>query len=277
MDHRPGRAHQLTPAVRCPDGHHRLTVPQSVHATVSVLLAARPGKAGGVAVVRPLEWLTAVRDHPDRPPPKQCHVLTCLALRVDWRTGRGFASTAQLAADADCGKGTVQRATTWVRKHRMAKRTKRGHALRDGSGMASEWELLSPEPGLEGGTADPFQNRAGRLEGGTADPFQTPAGRLEGTSERLEGPNRRLEGACTDPPSIPVTSISNPSSARERAGDRAVSDVQAEGSSSPPRPDDPEPGNPRTRQGTEAERRRQHDALTAWMREHPEAARENDD
>jgi hypothetical protein len=57
------------------------------------------------------------------------------------------------------------------------------------------------------------------------------------------------------------------------------SEVQVEGGSSPPAPDDPESssqpdraGNPRTREGTDAERRRQADALTEWIRDHPEAA-----
>ena len=48
-------------------------------------------------------WLKAVRDQPDRPPPVQRHVLTCLLLRVDWESGEGFASTESLMADADCG------------------------------------------------------------------------------------------------------------------------------------------------------------------------------
>ena len=60
-------------------------------------------------------WLKAVRDHPDRPSPTQCHALACLALRLDWTTGAGFASTAEIAADAGCDENTVRRATAWAR------------------------------------------------------------------------------------------------------------------------------------------------------------------
>ena len=52
-------------------------------------------------------WLAAVRDHPDRPPPMQRHALTCLVRRIDWKTGTGAASAAELAADAGCSERTV--------------------------------------------------------------------------------------------------------------------------------------------------------------------------
>ena len=57
----------------------------------------------GSHVTRPLKWMAAVRDHPGRPSPMQCHVLNCLALRMDWQTGAGFASTGTLATDAAAG------------------------------------------------------------------------------------------------------------------------------------------------------------------------------
>ena len=60
-------------------------------------------------------WLTAIRAHPKRPPAAQCHVLTMLALRMDWTTGRGFASIHQLGADSDASRATVGRSTKWAR------------------------------------------------------------------------------------------------------------------------------------------------------------------
>jgi hypothetical protein len=91
-----------------------------------------------------MTWMTAVRDHPDRPPALQVHVLTLLALRLDWATGCGFASTGQLAADADCDERTVRRATSWGRGAAMLLQARRGHRLGNGKTAASEWRLLLP-------------------------------------------------------------------------------------------------------------------------------------
>jgi len=77
-------------------------------------------------------WLVAVRDHPDRPPMAQRYVLACLALRMDWLTGRGFASTGQLAADSDAEERTIRRATGWARDTGLLLRTRRGHRLGNG-------------------------------------------------------------------------------------------------------------------------------------------------
>jgi hypothetical protein len=91
-------------------------------------------------------WLVAIRDHPQRPPALQRHVLTCLGLRMDWSTGRGFASAEQLAADADAEERTVRRATAWARSEPagLLLRTRRGHRLGNGQSVSSEWQLTLP-------------------------------------------------------------------------------------------------------------------------------------
>jgi hypothetical protein len=89
-------------------------------------------------------WLVAIRDHPNRPPLTQRHVLTCLALRLDWATGRGYASVKQLSADADASKVTVWRATTWAQISELLLRTRRGHYISAQTTIASEWQLISP-------------------------------------------------------------------------------------------------------------------------------------
>lgn len=92
-------------------------------------------------------WLAAVRDHPERPPSAQRYVLVCLALRMDWVTGRGFASTGQLAADSDAEERTIRRATGWARDTGLLLRTRRGHRLGNGRVTASEWQLTQPVTG----------------------------------------------------------------------------------------------------------------------------------
>lgn len=94
-------------------------------------------------------WLTAIRDDPARPPAAQCHVLTMLALRMDWKTGRGFASMLQLGGDADASKATVKRSTKWARDTGYLIQTRRGHYISKERTAASEWQLtqgLTPEP-----------------------------------------------------------------------------------------------------------------------------------
>jgi hypothetical protein len=94
-------------------------------------------------------WLVAIRDHPERPAPAQCHVLTMLALRMDWTTGSGFASILQLTADATASKATVKRATKWARDTGFLIQTRRGHRIDAERSAASEWQLtqgLTPEP-----------------------------------------------------------------------------------------------------------------------------------
>lgn len=92
-------------------------------------------------------WLAAIRDHPKRPPAMQCHVLTMLALRVDWITGRGFASARQLGEDGDASERTVRRATTWGRDTGFVIRTRRGHRVSSDLIIASEWQLTQPATG----------------------------------------------------------------------------------------------------------------------------------
>lgn len=86
-------------------------------------------------------WLQAIRDHPRRPPAMQRHVLTMLALRMDFSTGQGFASTGQLMADADAGESTVRRATTWARSAGLLVQVQRGHRRGDGTVSASQWRI----------------------------------------------------------------------------------------------------------------------------------------
>ncbi len=93
-------------------------------------------------------WLTAIRDHPQRPAAMQCHVLTMLALRLNWESGTGFCSTTQLMTDADASKSTVMRATSWARRSELLLRTRRGHRVSADVVIASEWQLT------QGVTAD---------------------------------------------------------------------------------------------------------------------------
>lgn len=95
-------------------------------------------------MTRPLEWMAAVRDHPERPSEVKRLVLWALALRLDWQTGCGYASVTQLAADADCQQRTVKYATKWGRDHELLVQARRGHRLGDGTVRASEWRLRLP-------------------------------------------------------------------------------------------------------------------------------------
>jgi hypothetical protein len=71
-------------------------------------------------------------------------VLLMLALRLDWATGTGYASTAQLCADTGASEITVRRALAWARKAGLLNRTRRGHRLGNGRAVASEWALALP-------------------------------------------------------------------------------------------------------------------------------------
>lgn len=90
-------------------------------------------------------WLKAIRDHPERPSSPQCWVLAMLAERLSWRTGEGFASTAQLMADTGESERTVRRATRWARDAGLLKEVRRGHRLGDGRCRASEWALIGAD------------------------------------------------------------------------------------------------------------------------------------
>ncbi len=89
-------------------------------------------------------WLVAVRDHPERPAAVQRMVLWSLALRLDWATGCGYASSAQLAGDADACERTVRYATRWGRDHGLLVMTRRGHYVSADRRVASEWRLTQP-------------------------------------------------------------------------------------------------------------------------------------
>jgi hypothetical protein len=108
-------------------------------------------------VTRPVEWLLAVRDHPQRPPPAQRLVLEAIALRLNWSSGTGFASVEQLMADADASRSTVIRALQWARGDgaKLLDQTRRGGRLGNGKIAASEWRLLAPSQGVTRDTLRP--------------------------------------------------------------------------------------------------------------------------
>ena len=151
-----------------------------------------------------LLWLKAVRDQPDRPPPVQRHVLTCLLLRVDWESGEGFASTESLMADADCGASTVKRATGWARGHRLLAIKKRGHRRGDGVLVATSWVLSLPASTGHGRPVEAASTGHGR-------PVEEVS---RGQSRRLNGSIAASVGVSTAHLSRPVTTRPKPS-ARE--------------------------------------------------------------
>lgn len=173
-------------------------------------------------MTRPMEWLAAIRDHPRRPPAQQSHVLTMLALRMDWATGTGFASTGQLAADAECGERTVKRATKWGRDRDMLILARRGHRLGNGTTRASEWELAIPQgatgdtlSGTSTGTGLPVEQN---LKGPLSYPMSTPH---NGTRPNLKGPIATSQGDSPAPPSRPVPT--RPVKPRRRAKSQGAS------------------------------------------------------
>ena len=97
---------------------------------------------GGFAMIE--RWLVAIRDHPNRPAPAQCLVLQMLALRMDWHTGRGYASVRQLGSDAGASERTVRRGISWARETGHLARTRRGHRVSSQLVIASEWQLTTP-------------------------------------------------------------------------------------------------------------------------------------
>lgn len=123
-------------------------------------------------------WLVAIRDHPNRPPLAQSHVLWCLALRVDWHTGRGFASVQMLAADSGVEERTVRRATKWGRDTGFVLRTRRGHRINAETSIASEWCLTLPSYPQAESQPD------------TGDLLANPTGQNGQPNRTLEAPNR---------------------------------------------------------------------------------------
>ena len=141
-------------------------------------------------------WLKAIRDHPEPLPAEQFRVLTMLALRLDWTSGEGFASTRQLAADARASKSTVLRATDWARQAGLLKEVKRGHRLGDGRTRATEWALIS-----QGVSSDTLKTvvkvSAEQSQGVTGVPHQEPVppSRPVGSSAKSRGASRRARPA----------------------------------------------------------------------------------
>jgi hypothetical protein len=143
-----------------------------------------------------MEWLAAVRDHPEKPAPMQCHVLTMLAVRMDWTTGTGFVSVTQMAGDAGASEHTAKRATSWARhpcecqetgaecaEHRLLHRTKRGHRMYNGETKASEWALTLP------------------VQGGTDGTLR------QGASDSVQGANGRRTTCQSAPHNVPVETV----------------------------------------------------------------------
>jgi hypothetical protein len=167
---------------------------------------------GGEPPPRILLWQKAVRDAPDRPPPMQRLVLDSLTLRVDWQTGKGFASAAALAGDADVGERTVRRATAWARGRGLLVMEKRGHRLTDEAAKATEWLLRLPPQPATGGRLEDAPTGHGR-----------PVG--EAQPAKRGHPNRPIEASqpvSPAPPSRPITSRPSTSPARAARDPRTL-------------------------------------------------------
>ncbi|MGH3162566.1 MAG: hypothetical protein ACRDOC_11815 [Streptosporangiaceae bacterium] len=163
-------------------------------------------------MTRPLEWMKAVRDHPDRPSARQRDVLGMLVLRLDWKTGCGAVSIAQLAADADCEERIVRYATRWARTAGMLVRAKRGHRLGDGTTRATEWQLCLPS---STGIPVPVE----KPSTGIPVPVEKPVS--SGTDRHLNRHETASQPARIAPPSRPSPSRPRPSSARAGGRDAA--------------------------------------------------------
>jgi hypothetical protein len=99
-----------------------------------------PGSDSGVLA----GWLTAIRDHPQRPSAAQVVVLAMLALRIGWPDGDGTASVEDLAGEADASEATVKRALAWAQSAGLLSRLRRGGRVGDGTASASQWRLILP-------------------------------------------------------------------------------------------------------------------------------------
>lgn len=154
--------------------------------------------------MRPLPWMKAVRDHPQRPPSAQRDVLFCLALRLDWKTGEGFASTGQLAADADVDERTVRRATGWARKAAMLVQKRRGHRTGDGGTLASEWRLTMPQPDTGDLLSETSTGQSADLNRTEDAPQPDTATPPSGTSSsRTSSSARGADATASRPPATP--------------------------------------------------------------------------
>jgi hypothetical protein len=143
-------------------------------------------------------WLMEVRDHPKRPPALQRHVLTMLALRMDWYTGRGSATVKTLMADADASKNTVKRATKWARDAGLVVQTRRGHRISAEVTVPSEWQLTQ---GLTPGTLASTQGPNGR------DPRSQPGPPIKSPNNQEGG--RRARTSARPAPYPPAKNFSD--------------------------------------------------------------------
>jgi hypothetical protein len=154
------------------------------------------------------KWLVALREHPDRLDHAQHRALVSLAVRLDWKSGDGFASIAEVAVDADCGMATVKRAITWARERGLLVRTAQGrHVGRGSSGRASEYRTCVPSQQI---THDLLPTS----QGVTGDPLPGFAGVH---AELRRGSSGASQGITSEPPSKSYTSNSYPSKAQASA------------------------------------------------------------
>ena len=138
----------------------------------------------------PMTWLAAIRDHPRKPPTEQCHALTMLVLRLDWKTLNGHCGTVQLQADTDAGRSTVLRALGWAKREGFLTQTRRGHRLGNGQKIASEWALSIPQADGQGVSRDTLSEMDGA------------ASRCQpGDLEAPQGVNGSPQGVSGEPPS----------------------------------------------------------------------------
>ena len=164
-------------------------------------------------------WLVAIRDHPARPPMAQCHVLTMLALRLDWHTGRGFASAQQLAADSGASMATVKRSTKWGRDSGHLVQVKRGHYISAERKAATVWQLT--EPGYPQAESQPL----------TGEPLADPRaqnGRAKGSMEQAKGsPQTHYQESVVLQESYPsARAPALRGTRRPSIGDRAVAEAE---------------------------------------------------
>lgn len=255
-------------------------------------------------MTRPMTWLAALRDHPERPPVAQRMVLVSLAQRMDWSTGCGFASAAQLADDADCGERTVRSATGWARKSAMLVQTRRGHRITADRVIASEWRLRVPDEAEDPtGNGMPVGSEpTGKWDGPnrqidwtqparTAPPSRTSSSRTSssarGDSAKAPRPPR---GSTTSQRVLQAIEAGQRLQAMmdaqaQPAPDREPVDVAAEiaktrahlarlnGRGEIRAADAPETRTPvPPAQDAEEQKQRALDDLAAYMRDHPEAA-----
>jgi len=154
------------------------------------------------------EWLAALRDHSKGLPDAQYRALSSLGVRLNWVTGRGFASVAQVAGDAYCGAATVRRAITWARGEGLIDRTARGHSVgRGSSARASEYVTRVPSQPLTGEQLiGAFNRSTGRSQPlnralSTAQSFEHPSKSStskSSTSKRGQGPADIVRAAYPD-------------------------------------------------------------------------------